>query len=85
VINERQQDIQTEIIGGLDLLAHVATTARNRIYSLQPRLAWKGEEDTDTSLGQELDEALEHVIAVGVTVVVDIQVNHEAGMTGNLV
>lgn len=72
MIDERQQDIQTEIIGGLYLLVHVTAAVRDRIHSLGTRSALRGEDDISTSLGQELDEALEHIITVGVTVIVDI-------------
>ena len=85
MIDERQEDIQTEIIGGLHLLIHIATTTRNRIYPLELGSAWRRREDTNANLGQELDEALEHIIAVGVTVIVDIEVNHKARVTRNLV
>jgi len=85
VIDERQQGIQAEIIGGLHLLVHITTTILDRIYTLQPESARRRREDINANLGQELDEAFEHVVAVGVTVIVDIEVNHEAGMTGNLV
>lgn len=85
MIDERQQGIQTEIVGGLHLLIYIATTILDRIYTLEPESAWRRREDTNANLGQELDEAFEHVVAVGVTVIVDIEVNHEARVTGNLV
>ena len=85
MIDERQEDIQTEIIGGLYLLIHIATATRNRIYPLEPGSAWRRRGGTNANLGQELDEALEHIIAVGVTVIVDIEVNHKARVTRNLI
>jgi len=85
MIDERQQGIQTEIIRGLHLLIHIATVIRDWIDPLEPGSAWRRREDTDANLGQELDEALEHVVTVGVTIIVDIEVNHEARVTGNLV
>lgn len=72
MIDEGQQDIQTNIVGGLHLLTHVTTDIRNWIHSLEPGSARRGEWGTDTDLSQELDEAFEHIITVGVTVVVDI-------------
>ena len=39
VVYERKQDIQTEVIRGLDLLAHVAATVLKRIYSLEKESA----------------------------------------------
>lgn len=72
MIDEGQQDIQAEMIGGLHLLTHITTAIRNGIHSLKPASASREGEETNANLGQELDEALEHVIAVGVTVIVDI-------------
>jgi len=85
MIDERQQGIQTEIIGGLHLLIHITTAIRDGIYPLEPGSVYRRREDTNANLGQELDEAFEHIVAVGVTVIVDVEVNHEARVTGNLV
>lgn len=72
VIDEGQQDIQTEVVGGLHLLTYITTAIRDGIHSLKPGSAWRGREDMNANLSQELDETFEHIITVGVTVVVDI-------------
>ena len=72
MIDERQQDIQTKVIGRLHLLIHVASGTRNRIHPLGAGSALRREENTNTNLSQELDETLEHIIAIGITIIVDI-------------
>ena len=72
MVDERKQDVQAEVIRCLGLLTNIAAAVRNRVYSLGRRSVRGKGCILNTNLSQEFDETLEHIIAVGVTIIVNI-------------
>lgn len=77
MVYEAKDDVQAQILSIL-LLCFATTQSFYRIYTLHMIGIENNTEPVSTNLGCELDDTFEHVLTVHVTVVVHVEVDHEA-------